>query len=303
MATAWIFSGQGAQFVGMGRDLYEASPAAKAVFDEADQVLGYPISDVCFNGPEEKLTSSIYCQSAIFTMSMACLAAYRERCPEAAPVAVAGLSLGEYAALAAAGYFSFADGLRLVTKRGALMDEACKANPGSMASIINGNPEVIDEICKKYDIDVANYNCPGQTVISGAPDKVAEAAAEIKASGAKRALVLNVAGGFHSRLMASAGEALVPELEAVPVNTPLYPVAQNVIGGIVKDESTIKANLAAQVAGSVRWEECVRAIIAECGADTFIEFGPGNVLTGLVRRTDSAMALHNVGAAADLEQF
>ena len=155
MKLAWIFSGQGAQSVGMGRDLYENSAAAKAVFDEADAVLGYSISDICFNGPDEKLTSSIYCQSAIYTMSMACLAAFRERYPDApAPVAAAGLSLGEYAALAAAGYFSFADGLKLVTKRGALMDEACKLTNGSMASVIGGDPEMIDAVCKEYDIDV-----------------------------------------------------------------------------------------------------------------------------------------------------
>ncbi len=304
MKLAWIFSGQGAQSVGMGRDLYESSAAAKAVFDEADAVLGYSISDICFNGPEEKLTSSIYCQSAIYTMSMACLAAFRERYPEApAPVAAGGLSLGEYAALASAGYFSFADGLKLVTERGALMDEACKQTNGSMASVLGGDLAVIEEICKEYDIDVANYNCPGQTVISGPADRVEKAAADIKAKGAKRAIVLNVAGGFHSRLMASAGEALKPVLDAVPVASPAFPVAQNVIGGIVKDESTVKANLVAQVAGSVCWESCIRAMIAETGADAFIEFGPGNVLTGLVRRTVSDVKVFNVSGVAGLDAF
>ncbi len=304
MKLAWIFSGQGAQSVGMGKDLYDASPAAKAVFDEADGVLGYSISDICFNGPEEKLTSSIYCQSAIYTMSAACLAAFRERYPEApAPVAAAGLSLGEYAALAAAGYFSFADGLKLVTKRGALMDEACKQTGGAMASVLGGDLAMIEEVCKEHDIDVANYNCPGQTVISGPADRVEKAAADIKAKGAKRAIVLNVAGGFHSRLMASAGEALRPVLDAVPVSPLQIPVAQNVTGAIVKDESGIKANLAAQVAGSVRWESCVRNIMAETGADAFIEFGPGNVLTGLVRRTAAEMKVFNVSGAAGLDSF
>ena len=304
MKLAWIFSGQGAQSVGMGRDLYENSAAAKAVFDEADAVLGYSISDICFNGPDEKLTSSIYCQSAIYTMSMACLAAFRERYPDApAPVAAAGLSLGEYAALAAAGYFSFADGLKLVTKRGALMDEACKLTNGSMASVIGGDPEMIDAVCKEYDIDVANYNCPGQTVISGPADRVEKAAADIKAKGAKRAIVLNVAGGFHSRLMATAGEALKPVLAEVPVSPLQIPVAQNVPGAIVADESVIKDNLAAQVAGSVRWESCVRDIIAKAGADAFIEFGPGNVLTGLVRRTVSDMKVFNVSGISGLDMF
>ncbi len=304
MKLAWIFSGQGAQSVGMGRDLYESSAAAKAVFDEADAILGYSISDICFNGPEEKLTGSIYCQSAIYTMSMACLAAFRERHPEApAPVAAAGLSLGEYAALASAGYFSFADGLKLVTKRGALMDEACKRTNGSMASVLGGNLADIESVCKEYDIDVANYNCPGQTVISGPAELVEKAAAAIKEKGAKRAIVLNVAGGFHSRLMATAGEALKPVLDEVPVSVPVFPVAQNVIGGIVKDESSIKDNLVRQVAGSVRWEACVRDIIAETGADAFIEFGPGNVLTGLVRRTVSDVKVFNVSGTAGLDAF
>ena len=304
MKLAWIFSGQGAQSVGMGRDLYENSAAAKAVFDEADAVLGYSISDICFNGPGEKLTSSIYCQSAIYTMSMACLAAFKERYPEApAPVAAAGLSLGEYAALASAGYFTFADGLKLVTKRGGFMDEACKQTDGAMASIIGGKDDVIDSVCKQYDIDVANYNCPGQTVISGPKDLVEKAAADIKAAGTKRALVLNVAGGFHSRLMASAGEALKPVLDEVPVSPLRFPVAQNVTGAIVEDESAIKPNLITQVAGSVRWEGCVRDIIAKTGADAFIEFGPGNVLTGLVRRTVADVKLFSVSCMDELDKF
>lgn len=304
MKVAWIFSGQGAQTVGMGKDLYENSAAAKAVYDEADATLGYSISDVCFNGPGEKLTSSIYCQSAIYTTSMACLAAFLERYSDApVPVAAAGLSLGEYAALSAAGCFSFADGLKLVTKRGALMDEACQKTTGAMASIIGGDPAVIESVCKEFDIDVANYNCPGQIVISGEADRVEKAAAEIKAKGAKRALVLNVAGGFHSRLMASAGEALKPYLDGVEVSPLKIPAAQNCIGGLVTDESTIKANLVTQVAGSVRWEDCVRDIVAKQGADTFIEFGPGNVLTGLVRRTLPEMKLFNISCFADLDNF
>jgi len=301
MKPAWIFSGQGAQAVGMGRDLYDASAAAKAVYDEADSVLGCSISDVCFNGPAEKLTSSCFCQSAIYTTSMACLAAFRERFPAApAPVAAAGLSLGEYAAFAAAGFFSFADGLKLVAKRGELMDEACKKAVGSMASILGGDPEIIENTCRKYDIDVANYNCPGQTVISGPADRVEKAAAEIQAAGAKRAVVLKVAGAFHSRMMAEAGTALKPYMDAVAVSPLKIPVAQNFTGKLVSDETAVKSDLLSQVAGSVRWESCVREIIANTGADTFIEFGPGSVLTGLIRRIEPETNRLNVSDMATL---
>lgn len=301
MKLAWIFSGQGAQSVGMGKDLYDSSAAAKAVFDEADDTLGFSISSICFEGPAEKLTSSKFCQPAIYTMSMACLAAFKERFPEAGkPVAAAGLSLGEYAALASAGYFSFADGLKLVAKRGELMDQACLENHGAMASILGGDPAVIESVCKQFDIDVANYNCPGQIVISGPADRVEKAAAEIKAQGAKRAIVLNVAGAFHSRLMASAGAALKPVLETVPVQIPAFPVAQNFTGSLITVNTDVKENLVSQVAGSVRWESCVRTIADVIGAEGFIEFGPGSVLTGLIRRTVTEKKLMNVSDAATL---
>lgn len=304
MKTAWIFSGQGAQSAGMGRDLYNGSASARTVYDRADEVLGFSIADVCFNGPEDKLTSCTYCQSAIYTTSLACLAAFLERFTSApAPVAAAGLSLGEYSALSSAGYFSFEDGLRLVTARGALMEKACQENPGGMASILGGDPEIIEQVCRDLDIDVANYNCPGQIVISGPPDRVSEAAERIKAQGAKRAVVLKVAGAFHSRLMAPAGEALKEVLAAVPVGVLKFPVAQNFTGKFVKNESDIKADLASQVAGSVRWDSCVREIIAKTGADTFIEFGPGSVLTGLVRRIAPEVKLMNVSSLADLEKI
>lgn len=303
MKIAWIFSGQGAQFVGMGKDLYETSAAARAVYEEADRTLGWSVSQVCFEGPAEKLTSSEYCQPSIYTTSMACLAAYQERFPRIpGPVAAAGLSLGEYAALASAGVFSFAEGLKLVAKRGALMDAACRAADGSMASIIAGDPETIEQVCRDCDIDVANYNCPGQIVISGPRDRVEKAAAAIKAAGAKRALVLNVAGAFHSRMMASAGIALKDVLDGVNAVSPAFHVVQNFPGAFVSDPALIKENLVRQVAGSVRWETCVRQMIAG-GADAFIEFGPGSVLTGLVRRTDGTKTLFNVSAAADLDKI
>ena len=295
MKTAYIFSGQGAQTVGMGKDLYENSPAAKAVFDKADEILGWSVSDVCFNGPAEKLTETKYCQVAIYTTSMACLAYYREKNggdPDEV-IGCAGLSLGEYSALAASGFFTFEDGLKLLEQRALFMDEACRATTGGMASILAGDPAVIAEVCAECGIDVANLNCPGQIVISGDKEGVAKACGMLKEKGVKRALPLNVAGAFHSRLMASAGEKLRGPLAETPVAVPAIPVAQNFTGKFENDPAVIKENLAGQVAGSVRWEECVRAMIA-AGAEQFVEFGPGNVLTGLVKRTDATKQLVNI---------
>lgn len=295
MKTAYVFSGQGAQTVGMGKDLYENSPAAKAVFDKADEILGWSVSDICFNGPAEKLTETKYCQVAIYTTSMACLAYYREKNggdPDEV-IGCAGLSLGEYSALAAAGFFTFEEGLKLLEQRALFMDEACRATNGGMASILAGDPAVIAEVCAECGIDVANLNCPGQIVISGDKDGVVKACAMLKEKGVKRALPLNVAGAFHSRLMASAGEKLRGPLAETQVSVPAIPVAQNFTGKFENDPAVIKENLAGQVAGSVRWEECVRAMIA-AGAEQFVEFGPGNVLTGLVKRTDAAMQLVNI---------
>ena len=295
MKTAYIFSGQGAQTVGMGKDLYEQSNAAAAIFNEADSVLGWSISDICFNGPAEKLTESKYCQPAIYTTSMACLAAYREKFdgdPDEV-VGCAGLSLGEYAALAAAGYFTFANGLKLVARRAELMDEACRATQGGMAAIIAGNPDVIREVCKECDIDVANSNCPGQIVISGEKEGVLKACGMLKEKGVKRAIPLNVAGAFHSRLMAEAGRQLRGPLADTFVSELEHPVVQNLTGAVETDLRQIKENLVGQVAGSVKWEDCVRTLIG-LGAEKFVEFGPGAVLTGFVKKIDPSKTLVNV---------
>ena len=295
MKAAYLFSGQGAQTVGMGKDLYESSNAAAAIYNEADSVLGWSISDICFNGPAEKLTESKYCQPAIYTTSMACLAAYREKYdgdPDEV-VGCAGLSLGEYAALACAGFFSFANGLKLVARRAKLMDAACKKTEGGMAAIIAGDPDVIREVCKECDIDVANYNCPGQIVISGVKEGVLKACGILKEKGVKRALPLNVAGAYHSRLMAEAGQQLRGPLASTYVSELELPVVQNLTGAAETGLDRIKENLAGQVAGSVRWEECVRTLIG-LGAEKFIEFGPGAVLTGFVKKIDPSKALLNV---------
>lgn len=302
MKAVFVFSGQGAQFVGMGKDLYEQNEAAKAVFDLADKILGWSVSDICFNGPAEKLTESIYCQPAIYTMSMACLAAFRSQFPNIIPIGCAGLSLGEYAALAAADALSFEDGLRLLEKRAGFMDTACHETAGTMASILGGDNAVIAEVCDICGIDIANYNSPGQTVISGDKDKIAAAIPLLQEKGIKKIIPLNVAGAFHSRLMRSAGEKLRPVLTETEVKTPKCAVAQNFTGQLASDPAEIRHHLTEQVAGSVRWESCIRTLISE-GADTVIEFGPGNVLTGLLKRTDPAPARFNIGSMTDLAAF
>ena len=290
MKTAFVFSGQGAQFVGMGKDLVENSAAAKAVFEKADQTLSWSVSDVCFQGPEEKLRESRYCQVAVFTTSMACLAAFQEKFPGVTPVGCAGLSLGEYGALCCASYFTFEDALRLIARRAELMDEACRKEKGTMASILtNGSVplDVFEKICSGCGIYVANFNSPAQTVISGCVDGVAKAVELFKeVPGVKRVVPLNVAGAFHSGLMAEAGEALRPVLAEVKVQEPVLPVAQNVTGTVTEDYTLIKENLVRQVPGSVQWVSCVNALSA-LGAEAFIEFGPGTVLSGLIRKIDS----------------
>lgn len=302
MNAAFVFSGQGAQSTGMGRDLCESSPAAAAIFKTADETLGWSVSEICFNGPEERLTESRYCQPAIYTVSAACLAAFREKYPEVKASGCGGLSLGEFAALYASGVFDFADGLKLVARRGEFMDEACKESKGGMASVLGGDPEIIREVCNDCDIDVANYNCPGQVVISGEAEKVEKAVASLKEKGLRKVIPLKVAGAYHSRLMKSAGDNLRGLLEEMKFNAPQLPLVQNYTGGAVCEPGEIKRNLVNQVAGSVRWEECLRVLI-EQGADTVIEFGPGNVLTGLAKRTDRNLKLYNINSTETLSAF
>ena len=302
MKIGFVFSGQGAQKVGMGKDLCEGSEAAAGIFKEADEVLGWSVSDLCFNGPEEKLKESKYCQPAIYTMSVACLAAFQEKHPAVRQEANGGLSLGEFAALCASGVYSFADGLQLVAKRGELMDAACKNTNGGMASVLGGEIEVIKEVCEQSDIDVANYNCPGQIVISGEKEKVDTAVVELKERGLKRVIPLAVAGAFHSRLMAGAGEEFASVLADTELHAPEVTLMQNFPGKAVADVAELKSNLVSQVAGSVRWEECVREMIAQ-GVDTIVEFGPGAVLTGLAKRTDRSLKLFNVNSIETLAKF
>ncbi len=300
--AVYIFSGQGAQAVGMGEDLYKSSNAASIIFDKADATLGWSISDICFNGPEEKLRESRYCQPAIYTMSAACIAAFNETYSDSRPLATAGLSLGEFAALCVAGVFSFEDGLKLIEKRGQLMDEACRETNGGMASVLGGNAEIIKEICDEGGIDVANYNSPGQIVISGEQDKVTKTIKLMKEKGLRKIIPLKVAGAYHSRLMQSAADKFKDVLADVEFKTPVIPVAQNFTGKFTKNVDEIRLNLVKQVAGSVLWENCVHTIL-ETGATQVIEFGPGSVLTRLVKRTVGHVATSNINSTDSLENF
>ncbi len=300
MKAFFAFSGQGAQFVGMGKDLAESSSAARGFFERADAALGYSLSDIIWQGPVEKLTDSRYCQCAIYTTSCAALAAFSEKF-DVTPVVCGGLSLGEYAAFFAGKAFDFETGIKLLARRGELMDQACKANPGTMASILGADRTLIENACTQADIDIANYNSPGQIVISGPVEKVEKAVAILKESGVRKIVMLNVAGSFHSRLMQPAGEALKPALDAAAVTTPAIPVLHNVTADIAGTPDEIRAALAAQVSGSVKWEMCLRCAVEKFRADTMIEFGPGNVLTGLAKRTIPELKLININSAASLE--
>ena len=299
----FVFSGQGAQSVGMGKDIYDKSEAAQILFDKADEILGWSVKDVCFNGPADKLTESKYCQPAIYTMSVACLVAFNERYNTTRMLGAAGLSLGEFAALCAAEVFSFEDGLKLVAKRGELMDDACKKTSGAMASILGGNLEIICDTCAETGVDVANYNCPGQTVISGEKEKIKETIALLKGRGLRKIIPLKVAGAFHSRLMQEAAESFKTVLDDVEFKTPLINVAQNFPGGLVRNIDEIKDNLYKQVSGSVKWEDCVKTLVEKSGARQIVEFGPGSVLTGLIKRIDVKVTTSNINSAESLDNF
>lgn len=278
-----MFAGQGAQYAGMGRIIAGRSKAAAAVFERADKVLGYSISNICFNGTLEDLTPCHVCQPSIFTVSMACLAAYKEEHVEEGYSVCGGLSLGEFSAACAAGIFDFDDALKLVAERGRLMDKCCNDNPGGMAAIIGGEIADIEKACQESGIDVANYNCPGQTVISGTIDGLDKACALLEGK-VMRIVRLTVAGAYHSRLMAPAAEAFGKILENCEIREPNCVFVQNVTGAAVKNPDEIRMNLMHQISSSVRWEQCVRYMMTEC--NQLLEFGPGAVLSGFMRRID-----------------
>ncbi len=298
--TALLFAGQGAQVVGMGKDLAEKFPSAKAWFNRANTALGYDLAGICFNGPEAELTKTEHAQPGIFLVSWACFQLLKEQVPNLKFEATAGLSLGEFTALTAAGALSFEDGLRVVRQRGRFMQEACEATKGGMAAIIGLDENLTREVCAEAGVVLANLNCPGQLVISGESEKIVKACELAKAKGAKRALPLPVAGAYHSPLMASAQPKLGAELAKVNLVSPLVPVISNVTALAHGTPAAISARLVEQVCASVRWEESMRALLAQ-GFTRFIELGPGTALTGFMKRIDKAATMLNVADAASLE--
>jgi len=302
MKVGFVFSGQGAQAVGMGKDLFEQIPAASEIFNKADKILGWSLSDICFNGPESKLTETRYCQPTIYTMSAACLEAFKEKNSHIIPAAAAGLSLGEFTALYSAEAFSFETGLRIIEKRAIYMQEACNATKGTMASIMKGGLDVIQECCSRAGVDIANINSSGQIVISGEETKVANAISSLKEKGMSKVIPLKVAGAYHSRLMKTAETKLAEYLTSISFNVPKIPVSQNFTGKLENEPSKMKQNVISQVTGSVQWVNCVNSM-AESGIDTIIEFGPGNVLTGLIKRINSNINTVNVNSVESLLNF
>lgn len=282
MKHAYVFPGQGAQAVGMGKDLYENVPEAKALFEKANEILGFRITDIMFDGTDEELKQTKVTQPAVFLHSVILAKALG-----VTPDAAAGHSLGEFSALVVAGALSFEDGLRLVSKRAQAMQSACEAQPGTMAAILGLEDGAVEEVCKGIDgtVVAANYNCPGQLVISGAADAVDAACEKLKAAGARRALRLPVGGAFHSPLMAPAREELRKAIEEAPFHTPVCPVYQNVDAKPQTDPAVIKANLIAQLTAPVRWTYIVKNMLAD-GVTRFTELGPGAVLQGLIKKVN-----------------
>ena len=282
--VALLFAGQGAQVVGMGKDLADRFPSAADLFRKADEILGRKLSDIAWSGPIEELTKTSNCQPALFVHGLACLSILRELAGNFPIGGAAGLSLGEMTAHAAAGTFDFENGLKLVQKRGEFMDEACAATVGGMAAMIGGLENDVRQLAADEDVDVANINARGQIVISGELAKVEAAVGVAKEYGIRRATVLNVAGAYHSRLMESAYEKLGGALSHVLVQPPRFPVISNVTGQEVKTPIEIRRALQDQVTSTVRWVDCVERLVA-LGCDLFVEFGPGGVLAGLLKRT------------------
>lgn len=295
--VAHVFTGQGAQAVGMGHDLYDSYPAARAIFEQADETLGFPLSSICFDGPEDELRKTINAQPALVTVSFACLKAVQETGKGLpTPAFVAGHSLGEYTALAAADVLDFADTVRLARERGRLMYEAGLKQAGTMAAIIGLDEPVLAEICKQTDTCIANYNCPGQLVISGATDKVEQAVELAKEKGASRAVPLEVSGAFHSPLMQSAVDGMAEILPTINFRNPLIPIVANVTAQPLTTGEAVRAELLDQLRNSVQWQRSIEYMLGQ-GVTGIIEIGPGRVLTGLMRRIDRNIETVNIGDA------
>jgi [acyl-carrier-protein] S-malonyltransferase len=288
---AYVFPGQGAQFTGMGKDLYETSALAKELFEKANEILGFRITDIMFEGTAEELKETKVTQPAVFLHSVILAKTLGE---DFKPEMVAGHSLGEFSALVANGTLSFEDGLKLVSQRALAMQKACEITPSTMAAVLGLADNVVEEVCASIDgiVVAANYNCPGQLVISGETSAVEKACEAMKAAGAKRALILPVGGAFHSPMMEPAREELAAAIEATTFSTPICPVYQNVTANAVSDANEIKKNLIIQLTAPVKWTQSVQQMIAD-GATLFTEVGPGKVLAGLINKIDKEAVTAN----------
>ncbi len=297
--AAFLFPGQGAQEVGMGKDLYQASPAARRVIDEADKALGFPLSALMFDGPAQELERTINTQPAILTVSLACLAAASEQAGkslEADASFMAGHSLGEYTALAASGVLEIGETVWLVKERGRLMQAACDQRPGAMAAILGMELAPLEEVCKETNTQVANINTPGQIVISGSEEDIAKAIKLAVSQGAKRALPLKVSGAFHSYLMGPAMEGMLKALDKVTFHSAAVPIIANCSSKPISSAWEIKEELAQQLCGCVRWQDSV-SFMVNAGVSSFVEFGPGKVLSGMVKRIATGV---DIAAVSDL---
>lgn len=299
MSLALLFAGQGAQKVGMGKSLYDGSAAARALYDQANQVLGWDLAKICFDGPDTELTQTKVCQPALFVHGLAIVATMKERGTLPTVSYALGLSLGEVTALTTAGVFDFATGLKIVAKRGELMQLACERSVGGMAAIIGEERAKVYELCREFDIEAANFNAPGQIIVSGEKTKVEALVAAAKDKGLKRVMPLNVAGAYHSRLMEPARAEFAQFLEGITFNRPAFTVFTNTTGQAVSEPADIRTALVKQVVSSVLWEDCMRSAVA-AGATEFWECGPGGVLAGLARRTEKAWVVKSFSELSEI---